>query len=38
MEALDNGQTMPLSTEELGQNTAPPDLADREAPPVPNAE
>jgi len=38
MEAPDNGQTMPLNAEELGRKTAPPDLVDREAPPIPNAE
>ncbi len=38
MEAPDDRQTMPLNAEELGRKTAPPDLADREAPPVPNAE
>jgi hypothetical protein len=38
MEASDDRQTMPLSAEELRRKTAPPDLADREAPPVPNAE
>ncbi len=38
MEAPDNGQTMPLNAEELRRKTAPPDLADQEAPPVPNAE
>ncbi len=38
MEAPDNGQTMPLNAEELGRKTAPPDLANREAPPIPNAE
>jgi hypothetical protein len=38
IEALDNGQTMPLSAEDVGRKTAPPDLADREAPTAPNAE
>jgi hypothetical protein len=38
LEAADDGQTMPLRQEDLGRKTAPPDLADREAPPLPNAE
>jgi methyl-accepting chemotaxis protein len=35
VEAPDDRQTMPLSAEELRRKTAPPDLADLEAPPTP---
>jgi methyl-accepting chemotaxis protein len=37
-EASNDRQTMPLRQEELGRKTAPLDLPDREAPPLPNAE